>query len=82
MHRFGDWYRPCAHFVVAYYSGERIDCNSSNCALSSAHEHTAEKCPCPKVARDRRRIVNMFHKKCDDCTGANDFIYRRGREGS
>ncbi|KAF9476700.1 hypothetical protein BDN70DRAFT_155957 [Pholiota conissans] len=74
---FGDYYRPCAHFVKSYYSGERIDCQSPYCALSSAHMHKAPNCPCPKVLTDERRIQSMFHTKCDQCKGADPINVRR-----
>ncbi|PPQ67532.1 hypothetical protein CVT25_006073, partial [Psilocybe cyanescens] len=87
---YGDWYRGCSHFVKSYYSGNRTDCKSQYCALSSAHVHTARICPCPKVkfnhlrcetsmeANDDRRIVSMFHKPCEDCRAA-EFARRVGR---
>ena len=41
----------CQHFVILYYSGEKWDCGSPNCGVSSAHAHkNARNCPCPKVS--------------------------------
>ena len=38
------------HFVILYYSGEKWDCGSPNCGLSSQHAHkNARNCPCPRV---------------------------------
>ncbi|KAF8962774.1 hypothetical protein BDZ97DRAFT_1732784 [Flammula alnicola] len=75
---YGDWYRGCSHFIKSYYSGERLDCMSQYCGLSSAHIHKAPNCPCPKVTTDERRIQSMFHKPCDDCRSA-EFARRVGR---
>lgn len=64
---FGDWYRPCGHFILSYHSGEKTDCGSPNCKNSRKHRHTTENCPCPSIATDNRRIVNLFHHICDNC---------------
>ncbi|TEB34644.1 hypothetical protein FA13DRAFT_1729299 [Coprinellus micaceus] len=75
---FGDWYRGCSHFVMAYYSGIREDCESPNCKNSSAHTHRAPNCPCIAYEEDNRRIVNMFHQPCEACRTA-EFARRVGR---
>ncbi|KIK10135.1 hypothetical protein K443DRAFT_126939 [Laccaria amethystina LaAM-08-1] len=64
---FGDYYRGCEHFIRTYYSGEKIDCNSQTCGISSAHIHKAPNCRCNKVPQDDRRVVNMFRTPCDEC---------------
>ncbi|KJA22901.1 hypothetical protein HYPSUDRAFT_163863 [Hypholoma sublateritium FD-334 SS-4] len=75
---FGDWYRPCGHFVKSYYSGNRIDCRSQYCAASSAHIHKAANCGCTKNLTDERRIQSMFHQLCGGCKGEYVVNVRRG----
>ncbi|EPQ54258.1 hypothetical protein GLOTRDRAFT_27801, partial [Gloeophyllum trabeum ATCC 11539] len=56
------------HNVVLYYTGNRTDCGSSTCALSSAHMHkTSKQCGCSRVIRDDCRVVNLFQTECDAC---------------
>ncbi|KJA19462.1 hypothetical protein HYPSUDRAFT_143764, partial [Hypholoma sublateritium FD-334 SS-4] len=74
---FGNYFRPCGHFVKAYYSGETVDCKSKYCALSTSHIHTAPNCGCPKNLSDERRIQSMFHTKCDECKAADPPVVRR-----
>ncbi|EDR08448.1 uncharacterized protein LACBIDRAFT_297124 [Laccaria bicolor S238N-H82] len=64
---FGDYYRGCGHFIRSYYSGEKFDCNSQTCGISSAHIHKAPNCRCNKTPYDHQRVVNMFHTPCDEC---------------
>ncbi|KAF8896261.1 hypothetical protein BD779DRAFT_572992 [Infundibulicybe gibba] len=70
MEVFGDWYRACGHFIKAYYSGVKYDCESSTCRLSQKHMHKAVNCPCPEIEQDERRIQNMFHASCESCRAA------------
>ncbi|RPD75167.1 hypothetical protein L226DRAFT_534742 [Lentinus tigrinus ALCF2SS1-7] len=59
------------HFVILYYSGEKWDCGSPNCGVSSAHAHkTARNCPCPKSYRERRKVLNLIQEPCDACKEA------------
>jgi len=53
-----------------------------DCALSSAHSHTARNCPCPKLAYEERRIQNIFRKICPECdtVRAEEFDRRVGRK--
>ncbi|KAF9468140.1 hypothetical protein BDZ94DRAFT_1128102, partial [Collybia nuda] len=67
---FGDYYRGCGHFIKAYYSGEKVDCNSPNCVHSVAHTHRAPNCPCSRATQDIKRIMSMFHQPCDPCRSA------------
>ncbi|TFK87964.1 hypothetical protein K466DRAFT_489883, partial [Polyporus arcularius HHB13444] len=64
------------HFVILYYSGEKWDCGSPNCGLSSAHAHKgaySNNCPCPKTRqtyRERRKVLNLIQEPCDACKEA------------
>ncbi|PFH53071.1 hypothetical protein AMATHDRAFT_138131, partial [Amanita thiersii Skay4041] len=64
---FGDLYRGCGCFVKSYYSGDKVDCESSDCRTSDSHTHKAPNCPCGTVRQDHRRIMNLFQFPCDDC---------------
>ncbi|KAI0316558.1 hypothetical protein OF83DRAFT_237236 [Amylostereum chailletii] len=75
---FGNQYRGCGHYVRLYYTGNKTDCGSSTCALSTAHMHkTAKSCYCSRVSYDDRRVINLFQEPCDDCKEAG--LYDRGR---
>lgn len=46
--------RGFQHFVTLYYSGNKFDCGSPTCALSSAHVHPGSRtCNCNRVSRVR-----------------------------
>ncbi|KAM5538551.1 hypothetical protein V8D89_007884 [Ganoderma adspersum] len=67
----GNQHRGCPHFVILYYSGEKWDCGSPNCGLSSQHAHkNARNCPCPKTYRERRKVLNLIQEPCDNCKEA------------
>ncbi|KAJ7593073.1 hypothetical protein C8J56DRAFT_489950 [Mycena floridula] len=77
----GDFYRGCSnqgHFVPAYYTGGKIDCQSPNCANSDLHTHPEGSCRCPAYKQDERRIRNLFHFACESCRSA-EFTRRVGR---
>ncbi|EIW57321.1 uncharacterized protein TRAVEDRAFT_169007 [Trametes versicolor FP-101664 SS1] len=67
----GNQHRGCPHFVTLYYSGEKFDCLSPACALSSAHAHPGNRnCGCNRAFRDRRKVLNLIQEPCDACKEA------------
>ncbi|KAL6306054.1 hypothetical protein BKA93DRAFT_730182, partial [Sparassis latifolia] len=67
---FGNFHRKCQHYVKLYESGNKTDCGSPTCGLSSSHKHTARNCPCPKVRQEDRKVLNLIQDRCDACKTA------------
>ncbi|KIK09426.1 hypothetical protein K443DRAFT_82365 [Laccaria amethystina LaAM-08-1] len=64
----GDFYRGCGHFHGKYYTGETMDCGSDCCKSSNSHKHkTANKCSCPEIVIEERRVQNLYQTHHADC---------------
>ncbi|EIM90769.1 uncharacterized protein STEHIDRAFT_50135, partial [Stereum hirsutum FP-91666 SS1] len=76
---YGNMYRGCGHYVILYRTGNRTDCMSPNCALSSQHQHRAVRyCNCSRHTNNSpQRVVNLFQTQCDLCQEAD--FHDRGR---
>ncbi|KAI0069582.1 hypothetical protein K474DRAFT_1610255, partial [Panus rudis PR-1116 ss-1] len=75
----GNQHRGCGHFVILYYSGNKVDCGQPNCALSPSHMHkNGERCGCNREYTDHMRVLNLIQEPCDLCR-ENAFAARVGR---
>ncbi|OSX61688.1 hypothetical protein POSPLADRAFT_1144760, partial [Postia placenta MAD-698-R-SB12] len=58
------------HYVKLHETGVKVDCGSSQCALSKAHRHTARNCGCPRTYQEIQRIQNLYRTRCPACESA------------